>query len=116
MDKGDAVPMALVFIKQLDRVDVPYVHYEELYHRAIGLRAKRYAQGLKCDDFSVDMMVACWTGDNGLKAELRQKEIERGRTLQANAESICNQCFGSGWRQVKRGDYYGTEKCDHGNK
>lgn len=108
MDKADSEPMALVWIEQLDNEKVPHTAYYELYSRSVGLRARRFEQGLKADDFSVDMMIACWPA---LRTELRQREIDAGRTLGANAASVCQRCDGSGWRPVEGAD--AVTKCDH---
>jgi hypothetical protein len=93
MDRKDAEPMALIWIRQLDLEGVPYRQYEELYRRSVQLRANRMAQGLKCDDFSVDLMLACWPA---LQQELKQREVATGRTLTGNAETQCPRCFGTG--------------------
>lgn len=110
MDKADSEPMALVFIEALNREAVPYQQYHELYQRSLGMRARRMEQGLSCDDFSVDMMLACWPA---LKREIKQREIDAGTMLPANAESVCNMCFGTGFKRVKEGSYFGTRPCDH---
>lgn len=115
MDKADSEPMALVFIEALNRENVPYQHYGELFQRSIGLRANRLANGLKCDDFSVDMMLACWPG---LRDELKQREIDAGRTLPETAMSQCDRCLGcgSGMERIydEQGNYLGVKKgCDH---
>ncbi len=111
MDKADSEPMALVFIEALNRESVPYQHYHELYQRAVELRARRMEQGLSCDDFSVDMMLACWPG---LKREIRQREIDARNLLPANAESVCQDCFGTGFKRVQDGEYFSAKPCDHG--
>jgi len=111
MDTKDSEPMAITWIEQLDREQIPYSQYFELYTRCIGLRARRIEQGLKCDDFSVDMMIACWPN---LQRELKQKEIDQGRTLPNNAESVCPKCFGSGFELYREGQYQYTRKCQHG--
>lgn len=110
MDKDDAKVMAVVWIESLDRENIPYQHYEELYRRSVELRSQRMAQGLKCDDFSVDMMLACWPG---LKEDLKQREIDRARLLPTNAESVCQLCFGTGFRSEMEGQYRVSRKCDH---
>jgi hypothetical protein len=98
MDKEDAEPMALVFIEALDRESVPWRYYDELYQRACQLRASRIAQGLKADEFSVDLMVVCWSG---LQKELREREIAAGRTLTGYAQSQCMDCYGTGIKIVR---------------
>ncbi len=113
MDKGDSEPMALVFIEALDGEGIPFQHYDELYRRCIGLRSQRLSQGLKCEDFSVDMMLACWPA---LRTELREREIAAGRTLPQTAESDCERCDGLNMETVydANGVRMGLKKgCDH---
>ena len=111
MANEDSEPMAEVFIEALDREKVPFQHYGELFQRSIGLRANRLAQGLKCEDFSVDLMLACWPG---LKRELEQRDIDAGRTLAANAASVCDHCYGTGFRDhIVAGKILGKRKCRH---
>lgn len=111
MNPSDSEPMALVWIDTLDRYVIPHQQYFELYQRGIGLRARRMEQGKDCDDFSVDMMVACWPA---LKDEIKQRGIEAGRTLSANAESVCQFCGGTGWRDHElNGEKLGVKKCNH---
>ena len=97
MDEKDSEPMALVWIESLDEARIPYKHYEALYRKAIGLRARRLEQGMKCDDFSVDMMIACWPT---YAEELRQKDIAAHRYLPDTAASDCPLCFGAGMEVV----------------
>jgi hypothetical protein len=107
----DSEPMAKVFISELDRHGIPYRHWPELYRRGIDLRRKRLAQGLQCEDFSVDLMIACWPQ---LKDELREQEVAAGRTLTASAETQCERCQGSGWEDVTiAGRSYRRKGCTH---
>lgn len=107
--------MALVWIEALDREKIPHKYYEELYRRSVELRSRRIAQGLRCDDFSVEMMIACWPG---LVNYLNEQRVKAGRYLERNAESDCELCFGSGMRkQINERDprRSGFVVCDHGN-
>lgn len=97
MDKADSEPMALAFIRELDRHSIPYQHYRKLYERSVDLRARRIAQGLKCDDFSVDTMVACWPQ---LKQDLYDQDVEAGRMLTATAATQCLRCYGTGLETI----------------
>lgn len=100
MSPADSEAMALIWIESLDREHVPPKHYEELYHRSIRLRATRYELGLKCDDFSVEMMLGCWPA---LAQEIRQKEIDAKRYLPQTAASDCDRCYGSGMECTPKG-------------
>jgi hypothetical protein len=113
MDPKDSEPMALTWIEQLDKHSIPYQHYFELYSRAIALRSRRLDQGLDCDNFSVDMMIACWPS---LRIDLREREVAQGRTLTATASTQCLRCYGTGLEKIydEDGVYLGTRPgCQH---
>jgi hypothetical protein len=115
MDPKDSEAMALVWIESLDAHRVPYDQYAELYRRSIDLRVRRLNQGLRCDDFSVDLMLACWPS---LRDELHDKRVREGRYLESNAASDCDMCHGGGMRlKVNEHDpsKSGYVRCDHGN-
>ena len=101
------------FVYSLDREQVPASAYSELYERVLKMRAKALQDGKQIPNFGVDLMLAAWTGEWGLKAELKQREIDAGRTLPANAETVCQYCFGSGFRTRQEGVYSVSVKCDH---
>lgn len=107
LSPGDSEPMALAWIEALDRARVPHRYYNELYHRAIELRSKRLANGLECDDFSVEMMIACW---QTLSEEMRNADIEAGKYLPPVAVSDCDRCYGTGIEIVEG---KGARRCDH---
>jgi hypothetical protein len=111
MDKDDSEPMALVFLERLE--GIPYQYFDELAKRAGNLRARRIEQGLKVDDFSADMMVACWPA---LRADIKEREIAAGRTLTGTAESQCPGCHGTGMERLfdAAGKHLGTRPgCKH---
>lgn len=98
----------------LDSERVPPEAYNELFNRALQLRALMFSQGKDAPKFGVELMLACWIGPNGLRSEARQREIGQDRTLTANAESVCQHCFGTGWRRTEDGYGVGTvSRCDH---
>jgi hypothetical protein len=99
--------MALAWIEALNREGVPWQRYDEIYHRTIKLRARRFAAGLQCDDFSVEMMIACW---NELEEDIRQREIASRQYIPAVAESGCDKCFGTGVEII---DGKGARPCKH---
>lgn len=100
MNPKDSETMALVWIEMLDGQRIPYQHYETLYKRSVELRARRMSQGLKCDDFSVEMMIACWPS---LAKEIHDKRVAEGKYLSSTAESDCDRCYGSGIEVTERG-------------
>jgi len=85
--------------------------YPELYQRGFDVRQSKLQKGEQPPQMDATLLVSQWTGSFGLKAELRQREIDAGRTLGANAESICQHCHGGGFRFVEGG----VVKCDHAN-
>ena len=106
-DPDDAKVMAIAFIEVMDRENIHYRHYEDLYRRSVALRADRMREGVRCDDFSADLMIACWPS---LRHEIRQREIDAGRTLPDTAASDCPRCYGVGMEVVPN---HGARRCDH---
>lgn len=102
------------FVRTLDREGVPASAYHELYERVLQVRAKALQQGKAIPAFGVELLVSQWTGDWGLKNALRQREIDKGRSLMPNAESVCDLCDGSGWARIEDGGMVGVKKCTHG--
>lgn len=100
MDKADAEIMAIAWIEVLDQYKVPHDQYAELYRRCLELRSRRLSNGLKCDDFSVEMMIACWPS---LAKEIHDKRVAEGKYLSSTAESDCERCYGSGIEVTARG-------------
>ncbi len=107
MDPDDSEAMAIVWIESLNSSKIPHQQYEELFRRCVDLRSRRLTQGLECDEFSVDMMIACWPS---LAKELEEKRIAEGRYLAQTAASDCPRCFGSGMECVPG---KGSRPCDH---
>jgi hypothetical protein len=80
----------------LDREEIPYTAYSELYERVLKRRSSAITAGKDVPKFGVELMIAEWDGEYGLRNELRQREVDAGRTLSGNAESQCPRCFGTG--------------------
>lgn len=109
----DDTQMAAIasFVHSLDREDIPATAYGELYERVLATRAKALENGKQIPQFGADLMLACWPP---LRKELREREVARGRTLEANAEAACEMCYGSGFKVIDDGNgYTHSEKCDH---
>lgn len=103
----------------LESENVPAAAYNELFDRAIKLRALRMSQNQSVPDFGVELLLACWEGENGLRKELERRRIAEGKTLSQNAASQCRFCFGSGmrFRFDESGKAVGiVGKCDHTDK
>lgn len=114
----DQTQMAAIasFVHSLDRERVPDSAYSELYERVLQMRTKAIQDGKNIPAFGVELMLSCWLGEWGLRAELKQREIDAGRSLQTNAESVCNDCSGTGFKNVEfRPGYSTVAPCDHGN-
>ncbi len=97
------------------RHEIPVAAFDELYRRAFDVRQGRLRDGKDVPAMDAHLIVSQWTGDWGLRAELRNREIERVKMLPSNAETVCETCLGSGWAEVRRGRYRGVVRCDHGN-
>lgn len=97
MDIADSEPMALAWIEILNRSEIPYEHYFDLYRRSLDLRVRLLNKGQEADDFSADMMAACWPS---LQIELRERDISAGRTLTTTAPSQCLRCYGTGMEAI----------------
>lgn len=103
------------WVHSLDREGIPATAYGELYERVLTRRADAITHGRQVPTFGVELLIAEWNGEWGLRNQLRQREIDAGHTLGANAESVCQHCFGSGWRDhVISGYKVGKRRCDHG--
>ena len=102
------------FVRTLDREGVPATAYHELYERVLQVRANAIQSGRSIPSFGVELLVSQWTGEHGLQAAMRQREIDAGRTLMPNAETVCASCDGSGWARTEQGGRTGVVKCTHG--
>lgn len=96
--------MAKAWIEQFDRANIPMSAYHALYDRTVDLRTSRLGRGLECPEFSAELLIACWIGENGLQAEMRRKEIEKKRSLPETATSFCPRCRGTGIEYIFSAD------------
>jgi hypothetical protein len=103
MEPKDSEAMALVWIEELDRHRIPHDQYDTLFRRSLDLRARRMEQGKDCDDFSVDMMVACWPS---LAGELERERIASGKYLPDAVARDCERCYGTGMERVFDGEVF----------
>lgn len=102
-----------VWFEILSSYKIPVQCFERLYFRAVDTRQTFLMNGKEPPAFNAELLISCWAGPNGLRAELQQEEIARGRTLTQNAESVCRHCHGSNWREVADGNYKGVRRCNH---
>ncbi len=104
-------PICKTWWKELDRYRIPHQHYQRLYERALDARIRAINIGSKnIPEIDAIALIAGWTGENGLAAEIRQKEIDAKKFLPPTAESDCDRCFGTGWESVPG---KGARRCDH---
>lgn len=89
------------FVHTLDAEAVPANAYSQLYERVLKSRVTAIQAGKQLPNFGVELMLAEWLGPYGLKTEWKQREIDGGRTLPSNAESVCQDCFGTGIKIIK---------------
>jgi hypothetical protein len=116
MEASEAEPIAKVWVEFLNNYGVPATAYRALYDRAVESRSMLIQNGKEAGELTAESLLACWTGANGLRAELEAERIKRGRTLTGNAQSQCPKCYGTGFEYAK--DSSGREigikgRCDH---
>lgn len=103
-----------VWAEVLNQFEIPLGAYPELYQRAVDLRQWKMANGHEPPNIDATLLVSRWTGEGGLAAEYRRREVEAGRTLAAGNAYGCRRCFGSGWEIVDTGGgYTAARRCDH---
>ncbi len=91
-----------------NKYNIPLKHYNTLYLKSVDVRQNQMQMGQQVASFTAELMVSCW---HGLRDDLRQKEIEEGRTLTENAESVCKACFGSKMMQIENDGVKGVKRC-----
>lgn len=79
----------------LDREQIPFTAYAELYERVLRRRATAISSGRDVPKFGVELLIAEWDGEYGLRNELKRREIDARRTLTGQAKSQCIRCFGT---------------------
>lgn len=114
--RGDLDATIRVWFEAFTSFRIPADAYDALYKRAIEVRANELQRGNTPPTFGAELMISCWTGANGLRAEIEERRVRDGRTLTENAASQCVKCFGSGHEYMfdEKGRTYGVVgKCDH---
>lgn len=92
---------------------IPSSAYPQLYQRALDVRQQKMQSGGDVPQMDATLLISQWTGNYGLQVQLRQREVEKGRMLPANAESVCQDCFGTNLKTVIQNGYRGKVKCEH---
>jgi len=93
---------------------IPTSAYNELYQRAFETRQRRMSDGKDVPQMDATLLVAHWTGPNGLQSDLRQRDIDTGRTLTATSAAACEKCFGTLWAKTDPTNRLSpVTRCDH---
>lgn len=81
--------------------DIPVDCYKPLLNRAID-RRQQIVRDLgpdKAPAIDAPLLISCWTGQNGMKADLERERIASGRFLPPTAASTCPRCYGTGFEE-----------------
>lgn len=99
------------WICELDKENIPFEAYNDLFTKALGIRAKLFANGKNAPDFGIELLIAAWIG--GVRDEWRKRKVDQKRFLPEKAESVCSDCFGTGLKhRIENGKTLGIEgKC-----
>lgn len=106
--KADAYARAWAEI--LNAARIPAEYWSRLYLSAVEYQAFCRERGSHVPDLTAELLVSRWAP---LSEQLRQEQIERGRTLTTNAQSVCRHCGGSNFKQIEQNGYKGVVRCDH---
>lgn len=110
----ELAPICKVWWKEFSRYKIHPKHYETLFQRAHDARIQSIKAGARnIPSIDATLLICQWTGEAGLAAELRQKDIDSHRYLPSTAVSDCELCFGSGIEVVPG---KGARNCTHGNE
>lgn len=113
-DLEELKPQISTWFETFYRHQIPITAYQELFNRSFDVRARQLSRGEDPSPMDATLLVSQWIGEDGLQKELRRREQGLGRTLSANAGSVCKWCLGSGWRSGNVDDpKAGVVRCDH---
>jgi len=107
------------WIAAFEPYKIPTGCYDELYRRCIDLQQTRLRDNNEKLEINAPLMISQWTGRHGLERELRQREIDSGRSLPSNTQSRCDRCFATGWEHKFDADgnnlgmLFPRTPCDH---
>jgi hypothetical protein len=105
-----------VWYRKFAEYNVPINAYPELFDLAFKYRAVQISRGEKPLPMDATLLVAQWIGENGLRKQMRQRDIDARNLLPATAESQCRRCLGLGKEYLygQKGDVLGVlPSCDH---
>lgn len=99
-----------------EKYNIPISAYQELYQRSFELRQRRLGEGKDVPQMDATLLVSQWDSEWGLRKELYNRKVNEGRTLTVNAQTACQYCDGTGWKQVDPTDRLSpVMRCTHGN-
>lgn len=105
--------ISAVWWREFSRYKIPVAQYQRLLDRAHSVKVRTLRETGKAIPIDATLIIAQWTGEHGLAAELRQRDIDARRYLPDTAASDCERCFGSGIETVPG---KGARPCDHGQQ
>lgn len=80
-----------------NRYKVPLQAYHLLYMRAIDVCQQKLQEGKEPPEIDVTLLIALWSGPNGLREQLIRERRQRDQQT-AGMASHCSTCGGSGFR------------------
>jgi len=97
---------------------IPGIHYNELYLKAVEVRTSFLQIGKTPPDITPDLLVAQYPS---LRQEIAQKKAHEQqqnapddkRYLVNDGRVLCHNCLGTGFSRLKKGNYWGVERCEH---
>lgn len=109
---GELDPTIRIWAEVFNGYEIPLSAYPELLRMAIHGRAEMLGQGKSLPQIGAEYLLSLWIGPNGLKARLKQAQINQGRALPQDAAGACERCHGTGL-EIIAGE--GARRCDHKN-
>lgn len=91
------------WLSRLEEFGVPIEAYHELYERAAASKRKAVQNGETPPRISIELIIAHWTGPNGLKKAYQERasDAKWPWNLEDPRYSHCPQCEGRGWYKQK---------------
>jgi hypothetical protein len=91
---------------------VPVDALPELYRRARDIQIEDQEEGKDPAELTAVLIASCWIG---YQEEWRAKAIKSGRILADKAKAACQECYGTGMKEVERNGVKGVTHCRHDN-
>lgn len=116
LDLRSAEPMIQAWADEFNRYRIPIEHYPELYDRAFKVRRDALSIGKEPPSFDAVLIASQWSGEHGLSAELRDRDVKAGKFLPSVSASNCARCRGTGIEIIykQNGEKLGARNgCQH---